>query len=974
MLLSSVVRRVIPSLSAIFLGALVIIVLNLFSPSAQSACGNHMSFPSAHKQLLETLTDSNCNTFFIMPPQENLSTASSVIANSGSENNVNTVNAFQLHSRPDSQNILYLDFDGITWQAESWWLGAFGISAGMTSPGFDLNGNPLTFTDAEKSVIAQVWANVAEDFAVFDVDVTTERPTGAREALFNQKGAYALILTDSAVQTDCGCGGVAHVDTFDSGNTFLHPALNFSKFGDYYAQGYDVAEIISHEVGHNMGLAHDGQVLGTNNDWRDEYYTGHGAWTPIMGAGRGRGISHWSYGGYPLARTTFNQYSEDDFETMARHIPIIQDEAGNSIDTATEISTDLIKNVFQGLITTQIDVDVYKVTVGSAQTGTWKFSANAAPFSPNLDIDLKIYKDSGSNLIATNNPQTPTQPVYGLLNTGMSAEVSISLTAGTYYVRIDGVGQGSLMATGYDDYGSVGSYSLVIEAPRVANSEPTLNYPLTTTSGQRAAAVNIQGTNFVTGSTTITFSGSSPVSASVSSSTSLSVLVPITAVTGPLVVTTPAGSDTSDDSFTVNLVSQSSLNISNVTRTTAANRSITLTTSGGSGSGSVTYGKTGTGCSLSGATLSVTQPTTCTLVATKAASGIYASASSASVDFIFTAVAQTTLKISNTIKRAGAGTTFALTTSGGLGDGLISFAATGTGCSTSSANLTSTQVGTCSVVATKAAQGIYSAISSSPLVFTFTAATQSALVISNATLTNIASTPVTLTTTGGSGEGAITYKASGSGCAISTTTLTATRPTTCSVTATKAAHGIYKAASSAVVRFIFTLAPQESLSISNSPTSANAGTPIALTTTGGSGAGAVKFTLTPSAGCRLSGTTLNTTAPATCTLTATKAANGVYAAATSAPVTFTFSAVPQSTLTISNAITSAQKGKKITLTTTGGSGTGKVTYTLISGSCTISGSTLTSTTATTCSISATKAAAGIYSAGSSGAKEFTFTN
>ena len=967
------VRRVIPTLSAIFLGALVIIGLNLFSPSAQSACGNHMSFPSAQKQHLETLTDSKCNTFFIMPPHENLTTANSVIANSRSENKVSTVNAFQLHSRPNSQNILYLDFDGITWQAESWWIGDFGISAGRTSPGFDLDGMPLTFTDAEKSVIAQVWANVAEDFAVFDVDVTTERPTGAREALFNQKGAYALILTDSAVQSDCGCGGVAHVDTFDIGNTFLHPALNFSKFGPNYAQGFDVAEIISHEVGHNMGLAHDGQVVGTNNDWRDEYYTGHGAWTPIMGAGRGRGISHWSYGGYPFARTTFQQYSVDDFQTMARHIPIIQDEAGNSIESATQISTDSLKNVFQGLITTRLDVDVYKVTVGSSQAGTWKFSANAAPFSPNLDIELKVYKESVSNLISTSNPQTPTQPVNGLLNTGMSAEASLSLTAGTYYVRIDGVGQGSLMATGYDDYSSVGSYSLVIEAPQV-NSEPTLNYPLTTTSGQRAATVNFHGTNFVSGSTTVTFTGSSPVNASVTSPTSLSVIVPITAVTGPLVVVTPAGSDTSDDNFTVNLVSQSSLNISNATRTNPVNSTVTLTTSGGSGTGTISFAATGTGCSLSGATLSVTQPTTCSVVATKAASGIYASASSASVDFIFTAVAQSALKISNTIKSAAAGTAIALTTSGGSGTGTISFAATGTGCSISSANLTSTQVGTCSVVATKAAQGIYSAISSSSLVFTFTAATQSALVISNATLTNIASTPVTLTTTGGSGEGAITYKASGSGCAISTTTLTATRPTTCSVTATKAAHGIYKAASSAVVRFIFTLAPQESLSISNSPTSANAGTPIALTTTGGSGAGAVKFTLTPSAGCRLSGTTLNTTAPATCTLTATKAANGVYAAATSAPVTFTFSAVPQSTLTISNAITSAQKGKKITLTTTGGSGTGKVSYTLISGSCTISGSTLTSATATTCSISATKTAAGIYSAGSSGAKEFTFTN
>ena len=423
-----------------------------------------------------------------------------------------------------------------------------------------------------------------------------------------------------------------------------------------------------------------------------------------------------------------------------------------------------------------------------------------------------------------------------------------------------------------------------------------------------------------------------------------------------------------------NRIPQSTLTITNKVLTSPANRSVTLTASGGSGTGTVSYSATGSGCSISGATLSVTLVTTCSVVATKAASGVYASASSAPVNFTFSMVAQSSLRISNAIKSAPAGTTIALTTSGGSGVINVSYVATGTGCTVSGTSLTLLTAGRCSVVATNASNGIYSSISSAATVFTFTAATQVTLTISNTVLTTIAGTAVTLTTSGGSGSGAVTYRASGSGCTITTTTLTATRATTCSVTATKAADETYKSASSTVVRFIFTLAPQEALSISTSPTSANAGTPIVLTTTGGSGAGAVRFALTPSAGCRLSGSTLNATTPASCTVTATKAANGAYAAITSAPVTFTFSAVAQATLNISNSITTAQKGKPITLTTAGGSGSGRVTFTLISGGCTLNRTRLTSTTATTCSISATKAASGIYSEVSSVAREFTFTN
>jgi hypothetical protein len=66
-----------------------------------------------------------------------------------------------------------------------------------------------------------------------------------------------------------------------------------------------------------------------------------------------------------------------------------------------------------------------------------------------------------------------------------------------------------------------------------------------------------------------------------------------------------------------------------------------LTTSGGSGTGAVTFAVTGTGCTLSGTRLTVAtnylrgRLVSCSVVATKAASGIYGSISSAPKVFNF---------------------------------------------------------------------------------------------------------------------------------------------------------------------------------------------------------------------------------------------------------------------------------------------------------------------------------------------------
>jgi hypothetical protein len=529
------------------------------------------------------------------------------------------------------------------------------------------------------------------------------------------------------------------------------------------------------------------------------------------------------------------------------------------------------------------------------------------------------------------------------------------------------------------NFGSNQNFSYSVYTPTSAkyeNSAPTLTSPLSTTSGHRGEKITLTGTNFMSSGTTVTFQGASAVTATEVTSTSLKVVVPMAATTGTITVTTVGGSDTSSGDFTIVLYSQATLTVSNTTKTNPANKIITLTSKGGTDLGAVTFSATGTGCSLSTAALSVDRPTTCAVTATKAASRAYDSATSASVDFIFTAVNQAAFKISNTTKSAQAGTNVTVTTSGGSGTGDLTYSVSGTGCSRSGATLSSTQVGTCAVTATHAANGIYASITSAALTFTFTAATQSALSITNGTLTTTADNSVTLESTGGSGEGLKTYTPSGTGCSISSTTLTATKPVTCAVTVTKAANGIYKVATSAKVNFIFAAATQSTLTVGDLANTAVAGTPNTLSYSGGSGTGAVTYKLNPTSqsGCSISGVTIKTTAPVSCIVQASRAASGIYAVATSVTRTFNFIAVNQGTLTLNGNKLTEVLGKTITLSTSGGSGTGKVIYSVVSGGCTINGTKLSSASAATCVVKATKPAAGIYSAIDSATVSFTFGN
>jgi uncharacterized repeat protein (TIGR01451 family) len=267
-------------------------------------------------------------------------------------------------------------------------------------------------------------------------------------------------------------------------------------------------------------------------------------------------------------------------------------------------------------------------------------------------------------------------------------------------------------------------------------------------------------------------------------------------------------------------------------------------------------------------------------------------------------------------------------------------------------------VGTCTVTATKAADDNFNAASATVEV-TVGRADQAALTATAIPSSIVFGGTSTLGTTGGSGAGAVTYAISAGSefCSISGTTLIGTGVGTCRVTATKAADANFNAAS-ATVEVTVGRADQAPLTATASPSSIAFGGASTMSTTGGSGTGAVSFVVTTGTDfCSISGTTLTGTGVGTCTVTATKAADANFNAAT-ATVEVTVVRADQATLTATASPSSIAFGGTSTLATTGGSGTGAVTFAVTAGGefCSVSDSTLTGTGVGTCTVTATKAA------------------
>jgi PKD repeat protein len=371
---------------------------------------------------------------------------------------------FQLHSRPGSNRVIYLDFDGHVTSNTAWNTNYTGGQPINSAP-FSLDADPTTFNQQEMDAIQYVWQRVAEDYAPFDVDVTTQDPGDA--AIFRSSstdqfyGSRAVISPTNF--TGSNIGGIAYVGVFNYTGTNYKPAfIMTSGLGN---NEKNIAEAASHEVGHNLGLSHDGTAT-------TSYYSGAGDWAPIMGVGYYRSVTQWSKGEYPGA----NQL-EDDLAAMQSYgIPLLADDYGNTISSAAVLSGTNVSA--SGIITTRSDVDVFQFSTGS---GNVSINVNPAPLGANLNIQAKIL-DSQGNLLNVTDPA------------GLPAAINLSLPAGNYYLVIDGVGAGDL-ATGYSDYASIGQYSIAGTLVASGAQPPVASATASVTSGTAPLTVAFSSVN-----------------------------------------------------------------------------------------------------------------------------------------------------------------------------------------------------------------------------------------------------------------------------------------------------------------------------------------------------------------------------------------------------------------------------------------------------------------------------------------------
>ncbi len=375
---------------------------------------------------------------------------------------------FRLHSRPGSQNVLYLDFDGHVITGTGWNT----TYDPLVAKPYDSDGDPSTYSASEKAFIAEVWHRVAEDYAPFDLDVTTEEPASFGPTVGRVLITRSVDANGNAMPSNSS-GGVGYLGVF--GTSYYQkysPALvyydNLSKYAPY------VSEAASHEFGHNLGLSHDGTNSGNT------YYSGHGtgdiSWAPIMGNSYGKNVTQWSNGNYPDANNT-----QDDVAIIAGKLGYLADDHGDTPATATPLTVEANGDVLvtnpetdaandrpdnKGVIGDRNDLDVFRVTVGDGTmdlsiTPAWEAFYRASRRGANLDIQARLLDAVGNEIVVTD-PATATD-----------AHLVAAVSAGTYYLEISGVGSAN-----YDDYGSMGEYFISGQVPVAApvNQPPVAGF------------------------------------------------------------------------------------------------------------------------------------------------------------------------------------------------------------------------------------------------------------------------------------------------------------------------------------------------------------------------------------------------------------------------------------------------------------------------------------------------------------------
>lgn len=283
-------------------------------------------------------------------------------------------------------------------------------------------GANLTSAEIEKII-----TRVKEDFAPFNVTVTTDELT---YQLTNPQKRMRVIITESWEWHGLA-GGVAFYDSFSWGNNT--PCFVFSTLLSYNEKF--IAEAISHEVGHTLGLRHQSSynsscsILNEFNEGAGEGQTG---WAPIMGLSYYRNVTTWHKG-----KTTGCGTEQDDVAKITSVLGLKNDETGTLDNPVT------LESSHYAVINNSTDADYYYIDSKEPVTITASPKCIGNDVGANMHLQVKVFKRNGQLVTTLSDPAQLT--------------VSKQLEKGKYYVAVE-----SMDNANQSRYGMLGNYRISI--------------------------------------------------------------------------------------------------------------------------------------------------------------------------------------------------------------------------------------------------------------------------------------------------------------------------------------------------------------------------------------------------------------------------------------------------------------------------------------------------------------------------------
>ena len=281
---------------------------------------------------------------------------------------------------------------------------------------------PLTLA---KDQLWRAWQVVAASFSAFEVNVTTDATVFEAAEPRNRGKACSR---NEAGRSSCGLNAF--------GTT---RCCNVFNKGNGYYQGTTTA----HELGHLMGLRHDGTAGGS------EYFRGLPAfkWCPIMGANTPKttwaqdALFQWSKGEYEGASN-----KEDDLAIISKNLPFRKDDIPDTKPLIFRNGAEVSPDDNRGLIETNTDSDTFTFTSagGRAVLTVDRIEYVGGAY---LDVEAQIQNGSGM-MVARSNAMVSRKATF-----------DVALPAGAYRLIIKGGAEGTPL-NGFSSYSSLGYYGI----------------------------------------------------------------------------------------------------------------------------------------------------------------------------------------------------------------------------------------------------------------------------------------------------------------------------------------------------------------------------------------------------------------------------------------------------------------------------------------------------------------------------------